>query len=72
MLSFSLADRLLGVYEDMSDNSTNETSVFAEKGGITLQFGLFILFWLFHFLEDLGTDCWGRKNTKQVKTNIAF
>lgn len=34
-LYFSIADRLEGIYEDIADNKTNETSVFAGKEGMT-------------------------------------
>ena len=34
-LNFSIADRLEGIYEDIADNKTNETSVFAGKEGMT-------------------------------------
>ena len=32
-MSFSLAEHFVGIYEDIHDNLTNETSVFAEEGG---------------------------------------
>lgn len=32
--TMSLAEHLVGVYEDVHDNSTNETSVFGEIGEI--------------------------------------
>ena len=31
--TFSLAEHLLGIYEDVRDNTTDETSVFGEDGG---------------------------------------
>ena len=36
---FSLAERLVGIYEDVDDNST-ELSVFSEEGGETNSFFL--------------------------------
>ncbi|KAJ7370828.1 hypothetical protein OS493_029371 [Desmophyllum pertusum] len=43
--TISLADQLVGIYEDMGDNSTNETtSVFAEKGGPVKNTSTFFLF----------------------------
>lgn len=31
--TFSLAEHFLGIYEDVRDNITDETSVFGEDGG---------------------------------------
>ncbi|XP_078343658.1 endosome/lysosome-associated apoptosis and autophagy regulator family member 2-like isoform X2 [Oculina patagonica] len=42
--TMSLADQLVGIYEDIKDNSTNETSVFAEKGGPVTNTSTFFLF----------------------------
>lgn len=54
LLYFSLADQLLGIYEDIRDNSTNETSVFAEKGGIG--FIIFITVFSMHLVKMCITD----------------
>ena len=34
-LCFSLGEHLVGVYEDIDDNSTDKRSVFADEGGET-------------------------------------
>lgn len=42
--TLSLAENLVGVYEDIHDNSTNETSVFTEAGGPVTNLSTFFLF----------------------------
>ena len=50
-LCFSLGEHLVGVYEDIDDNSTDKRSVFADEGGETTN-----VFYSEDVIERLGAE----------------